>query len=397
MPKWNDFQNIWTTLREVDVTAVRDEAEKTITIACVGHQDTLHTIKQLLHTGSERYGPVSPSPLTLTPISETQNASQSIQNADLIILGIDAHTPLTEAETRGFQQLNQLATPYLVVLTNGDYQSSDTHLLGIVDHHVCSIPEPEALDAPDHLAEAVLQRLPSEIHLAAARCLPGLRATFTRESINNTSLTNATYALVSGLPQQIPVLGIPFAAADIIVLTKNQAMLVYRMALAYGAPPDFQSRMREVMPVVGGAFLWRQAARSLVGLIPFWGLAPKVAIAYAGTYATGIVAWRWYSTGELVSAEQVKRISQEALTLGRTRAKELVDRFQEARRARGTKDKPTVDTPNLRDRVKRLFSKQDMKDETRVAKPGIGDRVKRLFSRRGSSDPISTSDSEQVS
>ena len=87
--------------------------------------------------------------------------------------------------------------------------------------------------------------------------------TSSSRTISGVSFTNATYALASGLPEQIPILSVPFAAADIIVLTKNQAILVYRLALAYGAPPDFQDRIREVIPVVGGAFLWRQAARSL--------------------------------------------------------------------------------------------------------------------------------------
>jgi uncharacterized protein (DUF697 family) len=108
------------------------------------------------------------------------------------------------------------------------------------------------------------------------------------------------------------------------VLTKNQAMLVYRLALAYGAPPDFQSRIREVIPVIGGAFLWRQAARSLVGLIPVWGIVPKVAIAYAGTYTTGVVAWRWFESGEIVSTDQMKQITQEAITIGRARAREII-------------------------------------------------------------------------
>ena len=58
---------------------------------------------------------------------------------------------------------------------------------------------------------------------------------------------------------------------------KNPGTL-FRLALAYGALPEFQSRIREVIPVVGGAFLWRQAARSLVGLIPVWGIVPKVSV-----------------------------------------------------------------------------------------------------------------------
>jgi uncharacterized protein (DUF697 family) len=193
-----------------------------------------------------------------------------------------------------------------------------------------AIPDTSALDAADRLASAFLSRLPTEQQLSAARRLPGLRATFARELIGSVSFTNATYALASGLPEQIPIISVPFAAADILVLTKNQALLVYKLALAYGAPPDFQARIREVLPVVGGAFLWRQAARSLIGLIPIWGLVPKVAISYAGTYTTGIAAWRWYDSGEIVSSEQLKRISNEAITIGRTRAAELIERARAA-------------------------------------------------------------------
>ena len=185
---------------------------------------------------------------------------------------------------------------------------------------------PAALDAADKLAADVLGRLPAELHLAAARSLPGLRAIYARDLIGGTSLTNATYSLASGLPEQIPLISIPFAAADIIVLTKNQALMVYRLALAYGAPPEFQARIREVLPVIGGAFLWRQAARSLIGLIPIWGLLPKVAIAYAGTYTTGVAAWRWFESGEIASTDQLKRISQEAMAIGRARAAEIISR-----------------------------------------------------------------------
>jgi hypothetical protein len=64
----------------------------------------------------------------------------------------------------------------------------------------------------------------------------------------------------------------------------------------------------------------------LIGLIPIWGLLPKVAIAYAGTYTTGIAAWRWYESGEVVSSEQLKRISSEAIAIGRARAAEIIAR-----------------------------------------------------------------------
>jgi len=239
-------------------------------------------------------------------------------------------TPLSATELASFGQIETLTIPFLVLLAYGDQlQAGEAFLAPGLRTRTVTIFDPQALDAADKLAVALLGRLPTELHLAAARHLPGLRAIFARDLIGSVAFTNATYSLASGLPEQIPLVNVPFAAADILVLTKNQALLVYRLALAYGAPPDFQARIREVLPVVGGAFLWRQAARSLIGLIPIWGLLPKVAVAYAGTYTTGVAAWRWYESGDLVSTEQIKRISSEAITLGRQRAAELIARARE--------------------------------------------------------------------
>jgi uncharacterized protein (DUF697 family) len=193
------------------------------------------------------------------------------------------------------------------------------------------LPDPAAPDAPADFAAALLQRLPAELHLAAAARLPALRAAYTHELIGGACFSNASYALASGLPQQIPLLSLPFAAADILVLTKNQAMMVYKLALAHGASPDLQARLTELMPVVGGGFVWRQLARTLMSLIPVWGLLPKVAIAYAGTYATGVLAERWYSSGELIAGERLKQLGEQALDYGRDQARDMVARFREQR------------------------------------------------------------------
>jgi uncharacterized protein (DUF697 family) len=332
VPKWSDFGNIFSTLREIDISAIRDEAERPVTVMCVGPDSALDEIDRLLHQGNERYPASGPDPLQLIPLASAADRAAMLASADMALFAIDARRPLQPAEAESFSRLDALPIPFLVVLLNGDQPpSGDAFRAPVIRSRTVALADPQALDAADRLATAVLSRLPGELHLAAARRLPGLRPIVARDLVGGVSFTNATYALASGLPEQIPILSVPFAAADIIVLTKNQAILVYRLALAYGAPPDFQDRIREVIPVVGGAFLWRQAARSLVGLIPIWGLLPKVAIAYAGTYTTGIAAWRWFESGELVSTDQLKRISAEAMTLGRARAAELIDRARSAR------------------------------------------------------------------
>jgi len=332
VPKWSDFGNIWTTLRELDVNAIREEAERPLTIACVGHNAALDEIDRLLRQGPDRYPITGANPLELIPLARAAERAGSLGGTDMLLFGVDASTPLTSPEADSFNRLEALTIPFLVVLINGDrLPVSEAALSPAIRSRTLALTDSAALDAADRLASALLDRLPAELHLAAARRLPGLRGIYARDLIGNVAFTNATYALASGLPEQIPVISIPFAAADIVVLTKNQALLVYRLALAYGAPPDFQSRIREVLPVIGGAFLWRQAARSLIGLIPIWGLLPKVAIAYAGTYTTGVAAWRWYESGELVSSDQLRRISQEAIAIGQARAAELIARARAVR------------------------------------------------------------------
>ncbi|HET9223438.1 MAG TPA: hypothetical protein VFO07_13085 [Roseiflexaceae bacterium] len=356
MPKWNDFGNVWATLRELDINAIREEAERPLALACVGHEAAVDEVDRLLHTGSARY-PVGANPLEIIPLAQAADRSTAARSADMLILAIDARQTLTPAEAESFGQLEILAIPFLVVQLHGDRPPTGAASLPApVRTRAVVIAEPAVLDAPDRLAGELLTRLPGELHLSAARRLPGLRAMFARELIGSVAFTNATYSLASGLPQQIPIFSIPFAAADILVLTKNQALLVYKLALAYGAPSDFQARIREVLPVIGGAFLWRQAARSLVGLIPFWGLLPKVAVAYAGTYTTGVAAWRWYESGEIVSTEQLKRISTEAMTIGRARAAEIMARARVASTTAGARVQASGG--GILSRLKRLFSRR---------------------------------------
>ena len=356
MPKWSDFGNVWTTLRELDINAIRDEAERPLALACVGHEAALDEVDRLLHTGSMRYS-TGANPLEIIPLAQAADRSAGARAADMLVLAVDARQALTPAEAESFGRLEALAIPFLVVLLYSDRLPSGAGALPpAVGARAVVIADPAALDAADRLATALLTRLPGELHLSAARRLPGLRAIYARELIGSVSFTNATYSLASGLPEQIPILSIPFAAADILVLTKNQALLVYKLALAYGASPDFQAHIREVLPVLGGAFLWRQAARSLVGLIPIWGLLPKVAVAYAGTYTTGVAAWRWYESGEIVSSDQLRRISSEAITIGRVRAAEIIART----RAASAKASARVHAGGggILSRLKRLFTRR---------------------------------------
>ncbi len=136
--------------------------------------------------------------------------------------------------------------------------------------------------------------------------------------IDQTSRANAQFALVSNIPSVIPILGsVITAGADLIVLTKNQVMMCYKIAAAHGE--DLENHLailRELTPVVGAGFLWRTAAREAAAFVPFAaGTIPKVAIAFAGTLTMGKAADYYYQHGVRPSRKQLDSLKHQAAAL----------------------------------------------------------------------------------
>jgi hypothetical protein len=97
--------------------------------------------------------------------------------------------------------------------------------------------------------------------------------------------------------------------------------------------------MMEITPVIGAAVVWRQVAGGLVGLIPGYGILPKTAVAYAGTYITGRAAGLWYATG-FVSKADLRRFRAEATARARSVTEQMTRQAREARgkAGRGARD-----------------------------------------------------------
>ena len=147
---------------------------------------------------------------------------------------------------------------------------------------------------------AVMRLLPDH-YLALGRYYPLFRQPVAHHLINDACFTNAAYSLSSGLVEIVPVLNIPMNVADVIILTKNQIFLAYKLGLALGMSTQIQSYITTFGGVLGAGFFWRQLAHMLVGLIPAWGIIPKMGVSYAGTYVVGNVVLKWYLTGKHIS------------------------------------------------------------------------------------------------
>jgi uncharacterized protein (DUF697 family) len=174
------------------------------------------------------------------------------------------------------------------------------------------------------IAAALVAAVPLSLRLALARQLPPLRDAVFDLLIDETAKANATYAFTTAVAEAVPILDVPLNLADILVLTKNQLLMGYKIALGAGKSGRARDVIGEVVGVVGGGFLFRQAARQLVGLIPMAGLIPKVAIAYTGTWAIGRAVVVWATQGRRVSPATLRRLSRDAAGRGRAFARGLL-------------------------------------------------------------------------
>lgn len=181
--------------------------------------------------------------------------------------------------------------------------------------------------SPEEIVRGMLTLRP-DLMLALARRLPLFRVPACNRMIQETSRVNASLALISALPGVLPVTA-PFlpvtSVADIFLLTKNQALLIMRLAAAHGQKPAYTKQIKELIGTVGSALGWRTAARELVGLVPAGvGAAVKASIAYSGTVALGKAAlWYYQSGGRKPTSEEIRNAYAESEGEAKQVVKEL--------------------------------------------------------------------------
>lgn len=289
-------KKFWEILKSMSLAEIAREAERPITLAVVGPPESRDPIVQSLYRQSSNFA-----------------ATKSPSHVHSGLSSLLFYNSFEEED--GFPRAP-------------DYHDVVIDLTGQRDGApegapIFSLPD---LGGWHRTLESILEDKPS-LALALARSFPAFRPMVASQIISQTALVNAEFAMLSGLVEQVPLLGaigVPGAAfSDIIVLTKNQVMMTLRLAAIYGLEVDFQKRIAELTPILGNAFGWRAIARELVGLVPVVGFASRAAIAYAGTITAGKAAQFYYETGRHMGAGQIRRIYQEAFGAAKERLRSL--------------------------------------------------------------------------
>ena len=339
MPNYRDLNTVWSNIKEFELQPIRQAALREVRIALVGAPGSgRHTLGDQMRTDPAKPELHSVAPLAILDLDQAGGA----EKADLIILVTDVNQTEFADELVLVRKWIDAGKKLIIFCNKVDALGK-----GQVISQWVQWPGVEALygSAMDRgylerdFVQTVLKLLPNQ-HLALGRSFPLFRVAIAHLLISEACLANATYALSTGLAEIVPVLALPLTLTDIVVLTKNQAFLVYRLGLLFGYSTNWQDYIREFGSVIGGSFAWRQMARYLVGLIPGWGIIPKVAISYSGTYVVGQSVLTWYLTGRHLGRKELNALYRAALARGKQNAERLVARMPRPHLPRPKKKTP---------------------------------------------------------
>jgi uncharacterized protein (DUF697 family) len=285
----------WNVVKEVTTQAIRDESRRPFLMGIAGEAASVAALRQtfLGPDPSPEQVDVARSFLMEAPQPISPDTFRDLSRCQLVLLADDSVAP-------------------------ADVRPADTLVIGSAESAI----------------EQVLNRRP-DWSLSLSRHLPGFRPEVSHRVIFNVSRVNAEIAIVSSLPQSIPVLAPLFpavATTDILILTKNQVMMLMRLAAAHGLEPVWTARMKELLPVVGGGFGWRAIARELVGLVPAGaGVIAKGTIAFTGTYVTGRTAQMYYQLRRAPTPAELRRLYEEAAATAKGVVTEALQRLRRSK------------------------------------------------------------------
>ncbi len=332
MSRANLLSVIWSTITEIDAGSIRQQVQTPFRLALIGgDKEALYWLADVLRTDPFKHRLEARPALSAAPaptlwayrLPASDEALAEAGRADLVLVVAPADRPDVSGEQQAVAALRTIRADLPVVVvhvlpqTNAGPPPADRRYWQANADVVVDAAAAQPLEA--ELIPTLLRLCPDR-HVALAHHLPALRPAVAAHLINESCFANASFAAGAGVAEMAPVLGIPLSVADMVVLTKNQVLLSYKLALALGRDGTARELVGPVVGVVGAGFIWRQVARTLVGFIPGIGLAPKIAIAYAGTYVTGHAVYNWYAHGTELSSARMKALYAEALAEGKARA-----------------------------------------------------------------------------
>jgi small GTP-binding protein len=235
---------------------------------------------------------------------EKSLALSAAANADFLVLVFDAIQGIKKTEQELFNELSALNKPFVVVLNKIDLVPRKD-LQAVISNAALNLGlEPDQIVpivAKDgkNLGKVLLAVAATEPEMVAAlgQALPEYRWQLAWQTIVRSASISAAIALA------------PLPVIDFVPLVVTQSIMVVSIARIYNYRITPQ-RATELVATFGLAFLGRTLFQELskLGGLPGWLLS--AAIASSTTVVMGYAAVRWFETGQKLSTEALKKLTQ---------------------------------------------------------------------------------------
>jgi small GTP-binding protein len=235
---------------------------------------------------------------------EKNLALSAAANADFLVLVFDAIQGIKKTEQELFNELSTLKKPFVVVLNKIDLVprkdlqaviSNAARNLGLEPDQIVAIAAKDG----KNLGKVLLAVAATEPEMIAAlgQALPAYRWQLAWQTIVRSASISATIALA------------PLPVIDFVPLVITQSIMVVSVARIYNYKITPQ-RASELVATFGLGFLGRTLFQELskLGGLPGWLLS--AAIASSTTVVMGYAAARWFETGQKLSTEALKKLTQ---------------------------------------------------------------------------------------
>lgn len=327
--------DFWDILRQVDPETLSRDAHQPFRLVIVGPTGSGKRALAAALTGLEvDHAGVASNVVDVCDLP--LDLPVALPNADVYLYltpPMDLPSPAQRDQLRSLARRSDRLIAVINRTGQDDWRTQDAReslslWLGVDVDRVLALVPTDHDEVTRVLIPRILALVPS-LTLSIGRRLLPFRDAAAEAIVAETARVNAEFVVISGLPGSIPVIG-TFAAAgaDLVVLTKNQIMLLLKLAILYHRPVDNRLQvLSEIMPVVGAAFFWRTAARTLVSLVPGpLAIAPQAAIGYIGTFVVGKSAQYYYRWGRRPSPAALEQIRLDA-ALHLTAVSPVLNRF----------------------------------------------------------------------
>ena len=235
---------------------------------------------------------------------EKSLALSAAANADFLVLVFDAIQGIKKTEQELFNELSTLKKPFVVVLNKIDLVprkdlqaviSNAARNLGLEPDQIVAIAAKDG----KNLGKVLLAVAATEPEMIAAlgQALPAYRWQLAWQTIVRSASISAAIALA------------PLPVIDFVPLVITQSIMVVSIARIYNYKITPQ-RASELVATFGLGFLGRTLFQELskLGGLPGWLLS--AAIASSTTVVMGYAAVRWFETGQKLSTEALKKLTQ---------------------------------------------------------------------------------------